>query len=283
MTLIEHLYELRRRLFKAAIFVVLGTVVGWLFYNHILDVLKEPYCSLPASHRIQAGNGSDKCTLLFFGPLDGFLIRLKVSAISGLILSSPFWLYQLWAFITPGLKKSERRLTVIFVLCSTVLFIGGAALAYLTLSKGLHLLIGSAGDGTAAALAVTNYLSFVMAMLLIFGISFEFPLLVVMLNRVGVLSYERLRKWLRAIVFMVFVFAAIATPSQDPFTMCALAVPMCVLFGVALLIARSHDKRKHALEAAAAFHDVSDDEASPLDTTPTPIDEPEPVDDESQH
>jgi sec-independent protein translocase protein TatC len=278
MTLIEHLYELRNRLVKAAIFVVIGMIVAWFLYNHILKILEHPYCSLPAKHRLQTSTHGG-CQLIFTGPLDGFLIRLKVMLVAGVIMASPFWLYQLWAFVTPGLKKNERKITVWFVISSSVLFIGGAALAYFVLTKGLRVLIESAGSGTVAALAVTSYLRFVLAMLTIFGVSFEVPLLIVMLNMVGVLSFERLKKMQRILIFAIFAFAAVVTPSQDPFTMCALAVPMCVLFEGAVLIAWRHDKRKASREDAEFFRNLSDDEASPLDTRPTDIDEPEPVDD----
>lgn len=277
MTLVEHLTELRNRLIKSVIFIVIGTVVGWLFYNNILHVLQRPYCSLPADRR--AFSNGDNCKLLFFNPLDGFLIRLKVAAIAGIILTSPLWIYQLWAFITPGLKKNERKITLAFVGCSTVLFAGGAALAYYTLSKGLHLLVSTAGSGTAAALSITGYLSFVLAMLMIFGVAFEFPLVIASLNLVGILSFERLRKWQRGIIFLVFVFAAIATPSQDPFTMLALAVPMVLLFELATLVAWRHDKRKAEREAAELYTNLPDDQTSPLDQTPSAIDAPESVED----
>lgn len=278
MTLIEHLYELRNRLVKAVLFIVIGMVVAWFLYDHILTILKHPYCSLPASHRLNTGHGNN-CSLIFTGPLDGFLIRLKVMLVAGIIMASPFWLYQLWAFITPGLKKKERKITIWFVISSTVLFIGGAALAYFVLTKGLRVLVESAGSGTVAALAVTSYLRFVLAMLTIFGVSFEVPLLIVMLNMVGVLSFERLKKMQRILIFAIFAFAAVVTPSQDPFTMCALAVPMVILFEGAVLVAWRHDKRKAAREDTEFFHNLSDDETSPLDTTPSDVDEPEPVDD----
>lgn len=278
MTLIEHLYELRNRLVKAVLFIVIGMVVAWFLYDHILTILKHPYCSLPASHRLNTGHGNS-CSLIFTGPLDGFLIRLKVMLVAGIIMASPFWLYQLWAFITPGLKKKERKITIWFVISSTVLFIGGAALAYFVLTKGLRVLVESAGSGTVAALAVTSYLRFVLAMLTIFGVSFEVPLLIVMLNMVGVLSFERLKKMQRILIFAIFAFAAVVTPSQDPFTMCALAVPMVILFEGAVLVAWRHDKRKAAREDTEFFHNLSDDETSPLDTTPSDVDEPEPVDD----
>jgi sec-independent protein translocase protein TatC len=280
MTLIEHLYELRNRIMKAAVFVVIGMIVAWFLYNGILAILKHPYCALPSKYRlIPENNPNNKCPLVYTGPLDAFLIRLKVMLISGIVLSSPFWLYQLWAFITPGLKKNERRLTVTFVGASTVLFAGGACLAFFVLTKGLRVLVESGGSGTAALLSINQYLSFVIAMLTIFGASFEVPLLIVMLNMVGVLSYARLKKMQRILIFAIFAFSAIATPSQDPFTMLALAVPMCILFEAAVVICWRHDKRKAARGDNEFFRNLSDDETSPLDETPSPVEEPDPVDD----
>jgi len=275
MTLIEHLYELRNRLVKAVFFIVIGMIVAWFLYDHILKILEHPYCSLPAKHRLQTSGDKKGCDLIFTGPLDGFLIRLKVMLVAGIVMASPFWLYQLWAFVTPGLKKKERKITVTFVISSSVLFIGGAALAYFVLTKGLRVLIESAGSGTVAALAVTSYLRFVLAMLTIFGVSFEVPLLIVMLNMVGILTFERLKKMQRILIFGIFAFAAVVTPSQDPFTMLALAVPMVILFEGAVLVAWRHDKRKAARQDKEFFHNLSDDEASPLED---PVDEPQSVD-----
>jgi sec-independent protein translocase protein TatC len=283
MTLIEHLYELRNRIIKAVVFIIIGMVVAWFLYDQILRILEHPYCSLPRSHRLNiVGAPNNNCSLIFTSPLDGFLIRLKVMLVAGIVLASPFWLYQLWAFITPGLKKSERKITVMFVLCSSVLFIGGAALAYFVLTKGLRVLVESAGSGTTAALAVTGYLRFVLAMLTIFGASFEVPLLIVMLNMVGVLTFERLKKMQRVLIFAIFAFAAIVTPSQDPFTMLALAVPMVVLFEGAVLVAWRHDKRKAARENSEFFRNLSDDEASPLNMSPSELDEAEPIDESNR-
>lgn len=282
MTLIEHLRELRNRVIKSAIFVVIGMIVAYIFYNQILHVLQGPYCKIPADHRfISAGTNPDKCELLFTGPVDGFLIRLKVSLIAGIVGSAPFWLYQVWAFITPGLKKSERKITLSFVSCSSVLFLGGVVLAYFVVGHGLQLLIESAGSGTVAALAVKPYLSFVIALMLIFGVAFELPLLVVMLNLVGVLKYWMLKKFQRVAIFLIFVFAGVATPSTDPFTMLGMAVPMVALFELAVLISWRHDKRKEAQEAKDFFHNLSDDETSPLDASPSDIEDPDTVD-ESQ-
>lgn len=272
MPLVEHLRELRNRLAKAVLFVAVGTVVAWFFYDHILAFLEAPYCSLPSKLRY-SGQIDDSCSLVIQDPLSGFLRRIKVSALVGAVGSAPLWLYQIWAFVAPGLKRNEKRYTISFVIASTVLFACGAVLAYLTLAKGLQLLVSTAGEGTVALFTIDNYLSFVNTMLVVFGASFEVPLLVVMLNLVGVLSYQRLRRWQRVAIFLIFVFAAIATPSQDPFTMCALAVPMCALFEGAVLFAFVHDRRKARREAAESFHELPDDVASPLDTTPSTIDD----------
>jgi sec-independent protein translocase protein TatC len=276
MTLIEHLSELRSRLFKAAIFVAAGTVAGWILYSRLLVLLMHPYCALPPERRFNNATGG--CQLVFFSVGDGFMIRLKVSVIAGLVLSAPFWLYQLWAFITPGLKRNERKWTIIFVASASVLFALGMVLAYLVLPKAMHVLVGFAGPDVTPLFAVKDYLSFVTSMLLIFGVAFELPLLVVILNLAGVLSYQRLMKWQRMAIFLIFVFAAVATPSQDPFSMIFMAVPLCMLFEVAVLIARIHDKRKAAREASESFADLPDDVASPLDLTPEPVQPAEPLD-----
>jgi sec-independent protein translocase protein TatC len=268
MPLREHLIELRQRMIKAMFFIVIGMIVGWLLYPHILDILKQPYCDLPPDRRFPPSSEPGKCQLLFTGPLDGFMLRFKVAGIAGLVLSAPFWLYQLWAFITPGLRRNERRWTVVFVFTSTILFACGAVLSYLTISKALLLLVNLAGSGTIAAIEVTRYLGFVMTMLLVFGVSFELPLLVVILNLVGILSARVLLKWQRMAIFLIFVFAAVATPSQDPLSMCMLAVPMCLLYEGSILFAWIHDRRKERRQALESFHDLSDDEASPLDLSP---------------
>jgi sec-independent protein translocase protein TatC len=276
MPLREHLIELRQRLLKSIFLLLIGGVAGWFLYPSIIDLLKEPYCQIPLEHRANLGGPNNSCVLPFFGPLDGFILRFKVAGIAGAVLSSPFWLYQLWAFVTPGLRRTERRWTVAFVALSTVLFAAGAVLSYFTLGKALTLLVNTAGAGTVAVIEITRYIGFVMTMLLVFGISFELPLLVVMLNLVGVLSAARLLRWQRLAIFLIFVFAAVATPSQDPISMSMLAIPMCLLFEAAILVAWVHDRRKARRESVESFHDLGDDETSPLDVTPTPLDEVEP-------
>jgi sec-independent protein translocase protein TatC len=196
--------------------------------------------------------------------LDPFTVTLKVALYAGVLAASPVWLYQIWKFVTPGLYTHEKRWATGFVGASVVLFAMGGAFAYLTLSKGLHFLLGFASGGLTSLLNFNSYLSFVVAMILIFAVSFELPLFVVMLNLVGVVSAQRLRRWARGIIFGIFVFAAVATPSQDPFTMSALAIPMCVLYGIAVAIASVHDRRV-AARPSTIYPDLSDDELAPID------------------
>jgi sec-independent protein translocase protein TatC len=272
MSVLDHLRELRRRIVIMLIIVSAGAVIGWVFYPHILAILKHPYCKIPAARRFPPNSTS--CDLVFFKPLAGFTIRLQVSFMAGAVLTSPFWLYQIWAFIVPGLHKNERKYTRIFVAASTVLFAAGVGLAYVVLSKGLQVLISTAGPGTAALLDVSSYLSFVVLMLLVFGAAFELPLIVVMANFAGALPAKWLRKSQRVAIFLVFLFAAVATPSTDPFTMCAMAVPMVLLYEGATLIATVHDRRKaRRLAAEREAAQLADDVPSVIDPIPERIDD----------
>ncbi|MEW9529577.1 twin-arginine translocase subunit TatC [Microbispora sp. NPDC049125] len=248
MTLMEHLRELRNRLIKAILAVVVGTIVGFIYFDPIWNFLKQPYCRLPQAHQFDKG----KCTLVVNGVFDSFMVNLKVAVMFGLVVSAVFWLYQVWAFVTPGLYQNERRYTVAFLGLAVPLFTAGAALAYFTMDKGLALLLGFAPDGTLTLVSINEYLSFALAMLAIFGISFLMPLLLVFLNVIGVVRYSLVAKHTRMVVFLLFVFAAIATPSQDPVTMLALALPMVGLFFVAEAFMYFHDKKRDALDAARA-------------------------------
>ena len=250
-------------------------MVGWIVYNPLLELLKQPYCNIPFQHRLGAQNQSDaQCKLLFRAPLDGFTIRLKVSVVAGAILTAPLWLYQLWAFVTPGLRRNERRWTIAFVVSSSLLFALGMGLAYFTLYKGLNVLVTQAGSGTQAGLDVDNYISFVVLMLVIFGASFELPLLIIMLNAVRVLPYRLLRRGQRLGIFLVFVFAAVATPSTDPFTMVAMAVPMVLLFELAVLWCFLFDRRRARRQLAEQHEQLSDDMPSAVDPLPERLDRP---------
>jgi sec-independent protein translocase protein TatC len=270
MSLVAHLAELRSRVFKALLALGLGTIVGFLWYDRgLLTFLTEPYCALPAELRLQ---GDESCRLVVLDVFGGVLLRLKIGVLAGAVLSSPLWLYQLWAFITPGLKRHEKRYTVGFVAASSTLFALGAVMAYLTLKRGLELLLSLAGAEVAFQLTAPDYLGFVISLLVAFGLSFELPLIAVSLNLVGVLSYATLAKSRRWIYFLTIVFAAFVTPTQDPFTMLAMALPMGLLFELAIQIARFVDRRRAKRAAVAHFHDLSDDEASPVDAGPSPLD-----------
>jgi sec-independent protein translocase protein TatC len=271
MTLVAHLTELRNRIAKALLALLLATAVAFWWYEHGLgDFIRAPYCNLPENLRY-GGDDSGGCGLLITDVFGGVFIRLKVAFLAGAVLSAPFWLYQLWAFITPGLKRNEKRYGITFVAISTVLFAGGAVLAYLTLSTGLKLLLSLAGDGVIVALTAQDYIGFVLSLLVAFGVSFELPLIAVTLNLVGVLSYAALAKARRWIFFLTIVFAAFITPTQDPFTMLLMAGPMILLFEIAIQIARVVDKRRAKRDALENFHDLSDDEASPLDASPSEL------------
>lgn len=259
MPLMEHLRELRNRLIKSMLGLLVGTIIGWVVFDPVWDFLKEPYCSLPQSQALEQG----KCTLVVNGIFSSFFLHLKIAFILGLVLSAPVWLYQLWAFVAPGLYRKERRWTYVFLGAAVPLFFFGTALAYLTVDKGLRLFLGFVADDVSALITVDHYLGYVLAMLLVFGITFELPLFVVVLNMAGVLPHERLRKSRRMILFGIFVFAAVATPSGDPFTMLALALPTVVLFEVAELLAFLRDRSRS--RRPDPYEGLSDDEASPLD------------------
>ncbi|RZU33349.1 sec-independent protein translocase protein TatC [Blastococcus saxobsidens] len=271
MPLVAHLTELRNRVGVSLIAVLAGTALAFWWYDQGLgDFIRAPYCGLPEELRYNDAQGG--CGLLVTDVFGGALIRLKISFIVGVVVSAPLWLFQVWQFLTPGLKSTEKRYGVVFVTASSALFGLGAALAYVSLSAGLRLLLGLAGEGVVVALTAQDYIGFVISLLLAFGLSFELPLIAVALNVVGVLSHDALSGARRWIFFLTVLFAAFVTPTQDPFTMVAMAAPMIVLFELAIQVARVVDRRRARRSMAESFRSVGDGEASPLDATPSRLD-----------
>jgi sec-independent protein translocase protein TatC len=257
MPLMEHIRELRNRIIKVALALIAGMVVGWLVYPHVWHFIEAPYCRADfATHLPGEANGPDSCHLYVTGIFDAFFLRLKLSFIVGVLLSSPIWLYQFWAFIAPGLYARERRWAYYFVGAAVPLFALGAVFAYFAMTRGLEFLLGLVPGNVTPLITITTYLSYALAMLLIFGLAFELPLVLILLNLAGVLTHARFRKWRRVIIFAVFAFAAVATPSPDPLTMLLLAIPCVILVEIAEVFTWLNDRRRARLpqEDFAGLH-----------------------------
>ncbi|MFC6016557.1 twin-arginine translocase subunit TatC [Plantactinospora solaniradicis] len=270
MTLIEHVRELRNRLFWASVGILVGFGVGLWLAKRVRGLLQQPYCNLPGS----TVNG--KCQFTQLGPADVLLLDLKIALWVGLIIAAPIWLYQLWAFIAPGLHRHERKYAYIFTALAAPLFVAGAVLAYFVVAKGLEFLVGLAGEDVTNTLEITRYISFVTNMILMFGVAFEFPLVVLMLNFVGIASGRRLLSWWRVAVFVFFAFSAIVTPTPDPFGMTALAICLCALYFAAVGVAMINDRRRG--RGKEVYAGLDDDEISPLNLEPEPVTAGERVD-----
>jgi sec-independent protein translocase protein TatC len=270
MPLMDHIRELRNRVVKMALALGAGMIVGFVFFNPVWHVIERPLCH--AVIRGQTGCNTLGVNMLALdGPLDPFYLRVKVAVIVGVIVSSPVWLYQIWAFIAPGLYAREKRWGFIFIGTAVPLFLAGVTLAYLSLGRSMHYLLGLTPGGVANIIQVDQYMSFVMAMVLAFGIAFLVPLLIIMLNLAGILTHERFRKWRRVMIFAVFLIAGMANPSPDPITMLILGGACAALVEVAELIVWSHDRRKARLHPDP-YAGLADDELSPLPLEDTPTD-----------
>jgi sec-independent protein translocase protein TatC len=270
MTLAEHLRELRSRLVKSILAIAAGGVFGLVFYQQIIDAFIGPFKDVAESEDLTA-------EINFGGIADPFVIPLKIALLVGVIVASPVWIYQIWAFVTPGLYRNERKWTALVIFTSVPLFLAGIALCFWLLPRGLAVILGFTPDDVANIVLFSDYLSFVMRLVLVFGVAFLLPVFVVLLNAVGVLSRETLSSTRRWTVLGIFVFAAIATPTGDPITMLMLAGPMWILFEAAVLVCRLNDRRRARAAGPAIDDDVASElelePADPSDNLPTRLDD----------
>jgi sec-independent protein translocase protein TatC len=227
MTLVEHLTELRRRVMVAVVAFVVAAVACFVLYPHILSFLQAPYCHVTRN-----------CTLYVTGPLDGLSLRVEIAAYGGLVLASPVFLWELWRFVTPGLLSHEKRYAVPFVVSAAALFCAGAVVAYYTFPHALAFLGSVGGPSLRQIYDPDRYLTLVVALIAVFGFTFEFPVVLVGLQLAGVVSPARLASWRRWAVVVLVVVAAVITPSGDPFSMLALAVPLYGFYELSILLGR---------------------------------------------
>lgn len=268
MTLMEHIRELRNRLFRASLAIALGLVAGYIVSQPVFELLKVPYCNVKPP-------GED-CDFIQLGAADGFILKLKIALWLGLIFAAPVWLYQLWAFVAPGLHRHERKWAYYFAAIAGPLFAGGVILAYVVVEKGLGFLLEAGVTGVHVDLEVQKYISFVTGMMLLFGVSFEFPLLLMMLNFAGVLSGKRMLGWWRIAIFIAFAFAAVTTPDPGPFGMTLFALVLSLLYFITVGVALLNDRRRG--RGKEIYEGLSDDETSSIDDyQPEPVEAGAPV------
>lgn len=236
MSLVSHLIELRSRLVKSVLAVIVGAVLAWIFYPQIFDLLINPYCNT-----VQDGK---ECALYQTDPLEGFSVRLKLAGYGGIALAMPVILWQVWRFVTPGLYDHEKRYAIPFVASAVTLFVMGASLAYYTLPQALGFLVNVGGEDLEQIFSPAKYFQLITYMMLAFGIGFEFPILLIFLQLAGILSSDRLRSWRRYAIVGIVVVVAVITPSGDPYSLMVLSIPMYLFYEVSILIGRLIGRKK---------------------------------------
>ena len=261
MPLMDHLRELRNRLVKSILVIILGMISALVFSNQILNIVARPFCSAVINGHTGCHVVGDQ--LVINGVFDSFFLRIKIAFFFALIGTCPVWLYQLWAFIAPGLYGREKKWAYLFTVTAVPLFAGGAVLAYVVMDRGLHYLLNLAPQNSLVLPSWDTYLSYFTGMLLGFGIVFELPLVIVMLNMAGILTHERFRKSRRVLIFAIFLIAGIVNPSPDPWTMLILGGLAVALVEVAEIFVYFNDKRRAQLRPDPCT-DLADDELSPL-------------------
>jgi sec-independent protein translocase protein TatC len=273
MALVEHIRELRNRLGISLAALGVCVLVALLFREEVFELIKRPYCQTEVAERASVVAG--QCELYAFGPFEQFAVSLRISFIAGVVVSAPVWLYQLGAFITPGLHRHEKKYAAAFLGAALVLFVTGTVFAYFTISRGLQFLLTFGGEGIVTLPSIQSYLSFVTLTLLGFGIAFLFPVVVLFLNFVGLFPTSRMRAWRRGMIVGIAVGAAVLTPSQDPFTFMAMALPLYALYEGCIVIGRLRERaarRRRAVEPGAQeLERLGDDETSYVDDRPSPL------------
>jgi len=252
MTLWEHLAELRSRLTKSVVAVLIGAVVGWLVFPPLLDFLQRPYCEIQPDSVVGQG-----CKLIATGPLDVFTLRLQMSIYVGIALAMPVLLWQLWRFITPGLHPHEKKYAIPFTAAALFFFLFGAVIAYLTLNPTLNFLISIGGGQVTPLYTADSYVKLITFMMLAFGAGFEFPVILVALQIARVVTPGQLSHWRRQAIVIICIVAAVITPSGDPISMLALAIPMYIFFELSIVVGWAFNRRRRkkaekAEKAAAA-------------------------------
>lgn len=239
MALTDHLRELRARLIKCALVLMVAFVVALFFYEELSNLIAGPYRQAQETLKDKVDS-----ELVVRDIAGGLMLQLKLCGVAALVASSPYWLYQVWAFVLPALHKNERKWSRVVAAIAGPLFLGGVALGYYVLPKGIAVLIEFVPDGVTQLSDFSQYFTFVTRMLLIFGLAMEIPFFIILLNLAGVVSGKALGRHRPWIVLGTFVFAAVGTPSTDPFSMLMLAIPLLVLFMVAEVIARLIDRSR---------------------------------------
>jgi sec-independent protein translocase protein TatC len=266
MPLMDHLRELRNRVVKAALAIIIGMIIALIFSSPTINWIMRPFCEATVHGLTGCKTPGDQLTTT--GIFDPLSLRIKLAFYIALIGTCPIWLYQLWAFIAPGLYSREKKWAFLFTGTAVPLFVGGAVLAYLVMSKGLHYLLGLTPGGVLNLPSFDTYLSYFTGMIVGFGIVFELPLVIVMLNLAGILTHERFRKWRRLLIFGVFLISGIVNPSPDPGTMLILGGVAVALVEIAEIFVYFNDKRRARRNPYA---DLADDELAPVDA-PEPVD-----------
>jgi sec-independent protein translocase protein TatC len=229
MTIVEHLTELRTRLIRSAIAVTVASTVAFFISNRLLSWLVDPYC------KAQKGK---QCALVVIDPLEGFTTRIKIAMFVGCAAAAPVVLWQIWRFVTPGLHKNEKRFAIPFVVASVLLFLSGAIVAVATFPKALEFLISIGGPHLVPLFSPSRYLGLYLLVMVAFGVAFEFPLLLIFLQLARILSPGQLSRWRRPAIVIIFIVAAVITPSQDPFSLFAMALPMCAFYEASIAVGK---------------------------------------------